>query len=380
MDIDTIQCPPSSLYMSDLNSCHSTPPSPLPPPINKRPNIVPLPLLDPEEEAEHAEIEEFQKAREMGNAYLSGRVSNLSKKVTAYACNFLMDWLMSQKEENPINDWDSKISSQPSWTGTASSTSSPPSYKSEKCKLQDFDPSEDTKSLGEGWFRNPRSDQVGLPFLIKYKGYWVEAPWVTYDFSPACPQFLASMGKDHWIQARPLRPKKVCDNADIYSANQMHLFDEEDALVSWVDEAVKTENNPSLKAGITQYCFHLFHKRESEECLRQVMTTYGTTHMHRLESLQHLEAADAFDRLSTQIRWANHFNKPSENPAALKSWNLLAEQLACSRPHPKLFGHTSSHAVIPKTHQCKMCYKCSKHGHIRATCPSRPIRKCKGYM
>jgi hypothetical protein len=202
MDIDTIQCPPSSLHMSDLDSCLSTPPSQLPPSINKRPNIVPLPLLDPEEEAEHAELEEFRKACEMGNTYLSGRVSNLSKKVTAYAHNFLTDWLMSQKEENPINDWDSKISSQPSWTGTASSTSSPPSYKSEKHKLQEFNPSEDTDSPGEGWFCNPRSDQVGLPFLIKYKGYWVEAPWVTYNFSPTCPQFLASMGKNHPIQAQ----------------------------------------------------------------------------------------------------------------------------------------------------------------------------------
>jgi hypothetical protein len=114
MNIDAIQRPPSSLHTSDLDSCRSTPPSPLPPPINKRPNIVPLPLLDLEEEAMHVELEEFRKAQELGNTFLRGRVSNLSKKVTAYAHNFLTDWLMSQKEENPINQWDDKISSQPS--------------------------------------------------------------------------------------------------------------------------------------------------------------------------------------------------------------------------------------------------------------------------
>jgi hypothetical protein len=329
----------------------------------------------------HSELEEFWKACEIGNAFLRGRVSNLSKKVTAYACNFLTDWLMSQKEENPIDQWDDKISSQPSWTGTASSSaSSPPSYKSQKRKLQELDPPQDSESPGEGWFCNPRSDHTGPPFLIKYKGYWVEAPWVTYDFSPACPQFLASMGKDHPIQARPLRPKRVCNNADVYSTHQMRLFDEEDPLVSWTNKAVETENEPLLKAGITQYCYFLFHKRESEKCLKEAMASYGTSCMHRLESLQYLKAADAFDHLSTQIRWVNHFNTPSENPAALKSWNDICDSIAHAIPHSKIPDYTSFNPVIPKTCQCKMCYKCSKHGHIRATCPRKPVRKQQGYM
>jgi hypothetical protein len=188
------------------------------------------------------------------------------------------------------------------------------------------------------------------------------------------------MGKDHPIQARPLRPKKVRDNTDVYSAHQMCLFDEEDTLVSWADEAVETENNPSLKASITQYCYFLFHERESEKRLKEAMASYGTSHMHRLESLQYLEAADTFNHLSTQIRWANHFNTPSENPAALKSWNEVCNSLAHAIPRSKIPNYTSFNPVIPKTCQHKMCYKCGKHGHIHTTCPSKPVRKQQGYM
>jgi hypothetical protein len=123
MDIDAIQCPPSSLHTFDLDSCHSTPPSSsLPPSLNQR-QTVPLPLVDLEEEAEHVELEEFQKAHEMDNVLKCGRVSTLSRRVTAYTYNFLMDWLNTQDDEkNPIQEWDAKIAAQPSWTGTATSS------------------------------------------------------------------------------------------------------------------------------------------------------------------------------------------------------------------------------------------------------------------
>jgi hypothetical protein len=58
MDIDTIQRP-SSIHTSDLDSICSTPPSPLPPPLRKGPQIVPLPLIDPEEDSEW----EYRRAR-----------------------------------------------------------------------------------------------------------------------------------------------------------------------------------------------------------------------------------------------------------------------------------------------------------------------------
>jgi hypothetical protein len=135
-----------------------------------------------------------------------------------------------------------------------------------------------------------------------------------------------------------------------------------------------------LKAGITQYHYFLFHERESKKRLKEAMASYSTSCMHCLESLQYLEAADAFDHLSTQIRWANHFNTPLENPAALKSWNDICDSVACTIPRSKIPDYTSFNPVIPKTRRCKMCYKCGKHGHIRATCPGKPVRKRQGYM
>jgi hypothetical protein len=152
----------------------------LPPSLNRR-QTIPLPLLDPEEEAEHAELEEFRKAHEVEIASRHGRVSTLSKRVTAYAYNFLMDWLNTQDDKkNPIQEWDAKIAAQPSWTGaaTSSATSSPPSYKAR------FEPLEPP---GKNWIANPHSTATGPPFLLKHNRYLIEAPWVQYDYSPDCP-------------------------------------------------------------------------------------------------------------------------------------------------------------------------------------------------
>jgi hypothetical protein len=151
MDIDAIQCP-SSIHMSDLDSNRSTPPSSLPPSLNKR-HTVPLPLLDPEEEAEHLDLEAFRKAREAEIASIHGRVSTLSRRVTAYAYNFLMDWLNTQDDvKNPIQEWDAKIAAQPSWTGaTSSATLSPPSYKA------GFEPLEPP---GKNWIANLHSTKA----------------------------------------------------------------------------------------------------------------------------------------------------------------------------------------------------------------------------
>jgi hypothetical protein len=241
MDIDTIQCPPSSIRTSDLDSCRSTPPSSsLPPSLNRR-QTIPLPLLDPEEEAEHAELEEFQKAREVEITSRHGRVSTLSKRVTAYAYNFLMDWLNTQDDKkNPIQEWDAKIAAQPSWTGTttSSATSSPPSYKA------GFKPLEPP---GKNWIANPRSTTTGPPFLLKHNRYLVEAPWVQYNYSPACPQLLGTMGKNQPVQARPLVPQKTTDTTNNYSARKMRLFDQDKPFASWVEEVLESENNPSLK-------------------------------------------------------------------------------------------------------------------------------------
>jgi hypothetical protein len=267
MDIDTIQRP-SSIHTSDLDSCRSTPPSSsLPPSLNQR-QTIPLPLLDPEEEAEHTELEEFRKAREVEIASRRGRVSTLSKRVTAYVYNFLMDWLNTQDDEkNPIQEWDAKIAAQPSWTGaTSSATLSPPSYKA------GFEPLEPP---GKNWIANPRSTATGLPFLLKHNGYLVEAPWVQYDYSPDCPRLLSTMGKDQPIQARPLVAQKTTDTANNYSACKMCLFDQDKPFTSWVEEALESENDPSLKAGIVQYRYSLFHEQESEQHLCNAMTDYS---------------------------------------------------------------------------------------------------------
>jgi hypothetical protein len=152
MDIDAIQHP-SSIHMSDLDSIRSTPPSPLPPPLRKGPQIVPLPLIDPEEDSKW----EYRRAWALpepskADLALIGKVSRLSKKVIAYAWDFLTDWLKQavdkEDNKNPINDWDAKIASQPSWTGAASSstTLSPPSYKSKS--LHEV---EDLEAPGQGW-------------------------------------------------------------------------------------------------------------------------------------------------------------------------------------------------------------------------------------
>ena len=68
------------------------------------------------------------------------------------------------------------------------------------------------------------------------------------------------MGKDQPIQAQPLVPQKTTDTADNYSARKMRLFDQDKPFTSWVEEALESENNPSLKAGIVQYRYLLFHK------------------------------------------------------------------------------------------------------------------------
>jgi hypothetical protein len=52
---------------------------------------MPLPLLDLEEEADHPELEALRKACEAEIASKRGRVSTLSRRVTAYAYNFLTD-------------------------------------------------------------------------------------------------------------------------------------------------------------------------------------------------------------------------------------------------------------------------------------------------
>jgi hypothetical protein len=172
MDIDAIQHPPSSIHTSDLDSCQSTPPSSsLPPSLNRR-QTIPLPLLDPEEEAEHAELKEFRKAHEVEIASRRGR----------------------DDKKNPIQEWDAKIAAQPSWTGaaTSSATSSPPSYKAR------FEPLEPP---GKNWIANPCSTATGPPFLLKHNGYLVEAPGVQYNYSPDCPRLLGTMGQDQPVQA-----------------------------------------------------------------------------------------------------------------------------------------------------------------------------------
>jgi hypothetical protein len=283
----------------------------LPPSLNRR-QTIPLPLLDPEEEAEHAELEEFRKAHEAEIASKHGRVSTLSKRVTAYAYNFLMDWLNTQDDEkNPIQEWDAKIAAQPSWTGaaTSSATLSPPSYKAR------FEP---LGPPGKNWIANLCSTATGPPFLLKHNGYLVKAPWVQYNYTPACPQLLGTMGKNQPVQARPLVPQKTTNTADNYSTCKMCLFDQDKPFASWVEEVLKSENDPLLKAGIVQYCYSLFHKRESEQCLCNAMTDYSTYRLKHLRILGQLQDADAFERLRAQVMWSNHVYLPSENPTTYK--------------------------------------------------------------
>jgi hypothetical protein len=166
----------------------------------------------------------------------------------------ITDWLKTQDDKkNPIQEWDTKIATQPSWTGatTSSATSSPPSYKA------GFEPLEPP---GKNWITNTHSTTTGPPFLLKHNGYLVEAPWVQYDYSPVCPQLLGTMGKDQPVQARPLVPQKITDATKNYSACKMCLFNQDEPFASWVEEALKLENDPSLKAGIVQYRYLLFHK------------------------------------------------------------------------------------------------------------------------
>jgi hypothetical protein len=200
---------------------------------------------------------------------LIGKVSRLSKKkVIAYAWDFLTDWLKQAVDEednkNPIDDWDAKIASQPSWTGaTTSATSSLPSYKSKSLYGV-----EGLEAPGQGWIRNPQSKCLGQPFLIQHHGLSIQAPWVKYDFSPAQPQLLASLGKDYPIEARPLRPYKIADTDVTYTVTQMQMFDTEEPVTPRIDEAIETKDDPLLQAGICQYRYFLSQERNSEEQLR----------------------------------------------------------------------------------------------------------------
>jgi hypothetical protein len=304
--------------------------------------------LDPEEEAEHAELEEFRKAHETEIASKHGR----------------------DDKKNPIQEWDAKIAAQPSWTGaaTSSATSSPPSYKAR------FEP---LKPPGKNWIANPRSTTTGPPFLLKHNRYLVEAPWVQYDYSPACPQLLGTMGKNQPVQARPLVPQKTTDTADNYSARKMHLFNQDEPFASWVEEVLESENDPSLKAGMIQYRYSLFHEQESERCLCNAMTDYGTYRLKCLGILGQLQDANAFERLRAQVAWSNHIYLPSENLTAYKAWREVSTN--CPLPLPEKPSFASATHDSKNRRHC-MCYKCHKFGHICATCPSKPTRKCQGYM
>ncbi|KAF8466814.1 hypothetical protein DFH94DRAFT_698350 [Russula ochroleuca] len=224
------------------------------------------------------------------------------------------------------------------------------------------------------------SDEDGIqwpPFLLKHNRYLIEAPWVQYDYSPVCPQLLGTMGKDQPVQARPLVPQKTTDATENYSARKMHLFDQDEPFASWVEEVLESENDPLLKAGIVQYCYSLFHERESEQRLHDAMTDYSTYRLKRLGILGQLQDADTFERLRAQVAWSNHIYLPSKNLTAYKAWREVSTN--CPLPLPEKPGFASA-THNPKNCRCCMCYKCHKFGHIRATCPSKPTRKHQGYI
>jgi hypothetical protein len=123
---------------------------------------------------------------------------------------------------------------------------------------------------------------------------------VKYDFSPAQPQLLASLGKDYPIEARPLRPYKIADTNVTCTVTQMRMFDAEEPVAPWINEAIETEDDPSLQAGICQYRYFLSQERNSKEQLRQAMINYGAFRLQRLEVLAQLEATDAFEHLKSQ--------------------------------------------------------------------------------
>ena len=385
---------PYGLYESPFpDTPSSTSPAPSSSPQLGR-RSIPLPPITPPPSAEEGtkkllHLNQVQAAM-AGIAISHGdHVSNAVTKVSDYTIRFLTNWLASQEMKESDN---------------SDTPSSPPSYQSKKRSLD---------HPGPGWVFNtrPKNGYYEPIYVINDQGYNEEATYVKYDLTPSYPQVHATQGKDRKIFSHPLRPARASLRPDQYTERQARLFSPEEAFEPWVNEALKTEDEVTLKAGVLHYRYLYDEERAIRAQLADVQRTLDHVTSKKTDALELLEAANAFERINAQIVWqTDNLRLPARNPGALSTWREVAGRNVptrvayprtpssdtinqyCRTNHPTKADHVRPlrHTSLPHAHACnlrkylyqqeqsrvhkrsrKQCHRCKKWGHIRATCPSR---------
>ena len=238
-----------------------------------------------------------------------------------------------------------------------------------------------------GWYPND-SRIVGLHatrFLIPNSAQRLEdATYLRLAVDAKPPMLYASHGAGLPSFGRLLRPTPVEPQlrAGPYSPIQCRLFRQDEPFLQWVEDALFSLDDPSLTAGVRSYRQHIRTAQCTQDEVTRLLGKMGTQMGHVQEALTDLEQANAFRRISDQIKWHEE-NPEDENLFDIHRHPGSPANIAFREVHATPFRarfsttpattyrqrRASAHAL--KADRKKRCHHCNTRGHIRRNCPNR---------
>jgi hypothetical protein len=238
-----------------------------------------------------------------------------------------------------------------------------------------------------GW--NPNDSRiVGLHatrFFIPNSAQRLEdATYLCLAVDAKPPMLYASHGAGLPSFGRLLRPTPVEPQlrASPYSPIQCCLFRQDEPFLQWVKDALFSLDDPSLTAGVRSYRQHIRTAQCTQDEVTRLLGKMGTQMGHVQEALTDLEQANAFCRISDQIKWHEE-NPEDENlfdihrhpgsPANIAFHGIHTTPFRArfsTTPATTYRQHRASAHALKADHK-KRCHHCNGRGHICRNCPNR---------
>ena len=339
------------------------------------------------------------------------KVRDAVNKVIDFTLNFISRWFLQQEDadddireylrsykkkrhtpsglpETPTDDSkynliddQSTRSLMPHMSIDMSTDSDLPSYRTRRAS--------DPDHPGDGWERYSWPEMVNIDMQIPDGLGNITLPkYVKYNLTPSYPTISGTLGANHPVHTRLLCPKRCVPLAKVkdLTPTQLRLFNQTEPCLNWVEEALDSEADRGLTAGIYQYRYYLREIAQVEARMERKAKTLQLLVTHKMEALADLLAADAYDHILNGIAWSSHFNLSTTDEEAYKAYR---EVTRIPPAEPKV-RYTLRHTSLPHANACnlrayrvqqerdhrfratkKRCHRCRKFGHIRAHCPTK---------
>jgi hypothetical protein len=187
----------------------------------------------------------------------------------------------------------------------------------------------------------------------------VMAKYIHYDLSPAYPLVLGTLGKEHPIHSRLLRPQPVLFTHRPFSGSQRNFVRPDQPFKAWVDKALGDEADPSLTTGVYQYWYLEQKAHQLNSLLKQTYKQLDEVEEQGDELLKDLSKANAFERLVVQVQWQERDD--NEDPDTEEAFCKYTKLLKSIPPPPP----------PAKTNLC--CKACVWHNHDSQDCKSTAL-------